>query len=35
MNFYRRLEGIYRKFYRRFYKRRPKVVFGGLKLEKR
>jgi len=33
MNFYRRLEGIYRRFYRRIYRRRPKVVFTGLKVE--
>jgi len=32
--FYRRLQGIYRRFYRRIYRRRPKVVFGGLKVEK-
>jgi len=30
MNFYRRLQGIYRKFYRE----RPKVGFRGLKVEK-
>jgi len=35
MNFYRRLQGSYKKCYRRFYRRRPKVVFGGLKVEKR
>jgi len=34
MNFYRRLQGIYRRFYRKIYKRRPKVVFGGFKVEK-
>jgi len=27
MNFYRRLQGIYRRFYRKIYKRRSKVVF--------
>ena len=30
MDFYRTLQRIYRKFYRR----RPKVIFGGLKVEK-
>ena len=34
MNFYRRLQGIYRKFYRKFYKNRPKVVCRGLMVEK-
>jgi len=34
MNFYRRLQGIYRKFHRRFYRKRPKLDFGGLKGEK-
>jgi len=29
MNFYRRLQGIYRKYYRN----RPKVVFRGLKVK--
>jgi len=32
--FYRRLQGIYRRFYGRIYKRRPRVGFGGLKVEK-
>ena len=32
--FYKRLQGIYKRFFRRIYMRRPKVVFGGLKVEK-
>jgi len=35
MNFYRRLQGIYRNFYRKFYRNRLKVVFRGLMVEKR
>ena len=34
MNFYRRLQGIYRKFYRKFCRKTSKVVFKGLKVEK-
>jgi len=29
-----RLQGIYRKFYKKFYRNRTKVVFRGLMVEK-